>query len=76
VFQNSDDHPTPSLPVPPSDQEISKLRALIRRIEGDLDDLSVEDQHQIAEAVAVIRKTRQVVNLGMPAIQPPDADAG
>jgi carbon monoxide dehydrogenase subunit G len=45
-------------------------------IETDLDDLSVEHQHQIAEAVAVIRKTRQVFNLGMPAIQPPDADAG
>jgi hypothetical protein len=60
----------------PSDEEISKLRALIRRIEADLDELTDEDQEQIAEAVAVIRKTRQVVNPGMPAIKPPDTEAG
>lgn len=59
----------------PSDEEISKLRALIRRIEADLDDLTAEDQEQITKAVAVIRKTRQAVNLGMPAIQPP-SDTG
>lgn len=60
----------------PSDHEISKLRGLIRRIETDLDDLAAEDQQHIAEAVMVLRKTRQVVNLGMPAVQPPATDAG
>jgi uncharacterized membrane protein len=60
----------------PSDEEISKLRALIRRIEADLDDLTDDDREQIDEAVAVIRKTRPVINLGMPATQPPDTEAG
>ena len=40
------------------------LRELIRRIEADVEDLSDEDQARIAAAITVIRKTRQVVNLG------------
>lgn len=55
---------------------ISKLRALIRRVKADLDDLTDEDQGQITKAVAMIRKTRQVVNLGMAAIAPPVTEAG
>jgi hypothetical protein len=58
----------------PSDEEISKLGALIRRIESDLDDLGEEDRAQIAEAISVIRKTRQVVDLGMPSTRPPAAE--
>jgi hypothetical protein len=60
----------------PNDEEIATLRALIRRIEVDLDELSEADRSQIAEAIRVIRTTRQSVNLGMPSIRPPDVEAG
>ena len=55
---------------------VSRLRELIRRIEADVGDLSEQDQACIAEAITVIRKTRQVVNLGMPATRPPAAKTG
>jgi integrase len=60
----------------PRDEEINQLRQLIRRVEDDVADLSEADQAQIAEAVSVIRKTRQVVNLGLPSIQPRTAKLG
>lgn len=60
----------------PPEQEITGLRELIRRIETDVDALSDADQQRIAEAVAVIRSTRQAVNLGMPAIQPTSTESG
>jgi len=60
----------------PRDEEITQLRELIRRIEADVGDLSEQDQARIAEAITVIRNTRQVVNLGMPATQPPAAQTG
>jgi hypothetical protein len=41
---------------------------------GPLDQLS--PQQPIAEAITVIRKTRQVVNLGMPSTRPGDAETG
>ncbi|MGX9901186.1 tyrosine-type recombinase/integrase [Arthrobacter sp. SA17] len=52
----------------PSDEEIAQLRALIRRVENDLDQLSPADQQRIQEAVDVIRSARQKVSLGMPTI--------
>jgi integrase len=61
--------------IAPREEEISQLRDLIHRIEADLGDLGDEDKALIAEAVSVIRKTRQVVNLGMPSV-PPAAAAG
>lgn len=60
----------------PRDEEITQLRELIRRIETDVSDVSEQDQARIAEAITVIRKTRQVVNLGMPTTQPPSAKTG
>jgi chromosome segregation ATPase len=60
----------------PREEEITGLRELIRRIEADLDDLTAEDQAQITEAITVIRKTRQVVNLGMPSVRAAGAEAG
>ncbi|MEH1129792.1 hypothetical protein [Micromonospora sp. CPCC 206061] len=51
--------------APPSDEEISRLRKLIRRVETDLDDLTGEEQQQIRDAVAMLRKTRSV-QLGTP----------
>jgi integrase len=54
----------------PREEEITQLRELIRRIEADVANLTEQDQALIAEAVTVIRKTRQLVNLGMPAVRP------
>jgi hypothetical protein len=54
----------------PREEEISQLRDLIRRIEADVAGLTEQDQALIADAVTVIRKTRQLVNLGMPAVRP------
>ena len=58
------------LAVVPYAYRHSQLRDLIRRIEADVDGLTQQDQAVIAEAVSVIRKTRQLVNLGMPAVRP------
>jgi hypothetical protein len=52
----------------PSPAEISKVRALIRRLEADLADLPDDERVQITDACTVVRKTRQVVQLGMPAV--------
>jgi integrase len=54
----------------PSDTEIQKMRALIRRVAAHLDDLTAEERDQISEAVNVLRLTRRSVStpvdLGMP----------
>jgi uncharacterized membrane protein len=57
-----------------SDEEINRVRQLIRRIETDLEHLSDEERRQIDEACRVVRATRQIVHLGMPTIRPPDLD--
>ncbi len=54
----------------PREEEITQLRELIRRIEADLENLTEQDQVLIADAVTVIRKTRQLVSLGMPGVRP------
>ncbi len=53
----------------PSQQEITRIRRLIARINGDLDQASDIDRAAIAEAVTVIRRHR-AVHLGMPAARP------
>ncbi|MEU8983082.1 site-specific integrase [Streptomyces sp. NPDC048309] len=55
----------------PSDEEITRVRRLIRRVRTDLDDLTDEDRTQIQQAVAVVRRSRQVVTLGMPRVAAP-----
>jgi hypothetical protein len=59
----------------PSDEEIRRVRRLIARVKADLGDLSVEEQAQIEEAVAVVRRGRTVL-LGMPRIGQPLPDVG
>ncbi len=54
----------------PPDEQIDQLRALIRRIEDDLTNLSDDDRDQIRQAITVIRQTRQTVTLGMPGLRP------
>jgi hypothetical protein len=53
----------------PSDEEIARLRQLIRRAEHDLDQLSEPDRQQITKAIEVVRATRRTVNLGMPGLR-------
>lgn len=53
----------------PPDEEVDQLRQLIRRVEQDLDDLTETEREAIADAISVIRKTRQTVSLGMPKIR-------
>ena len=57
----------------PSDEEITRVRRLIRRVKEDLDGLSAEDRDQVDEAIAVVRKNR-AVHLGMPRIRQPLPD--
>ena len=54
----------------PSDEEITRLRQLIRRAEDDLSQLSEADRRQITQAVNVVRAARRTVHLGMPATRP------
>jgi hypothetical protein len=54
----------------PSEEEISRLRQLIRRAEADLDQLSEADRNQITHAAETVRAMRRSVHLGMPAVRP------
>ena len=54
----------------PSEEEITRLRQLIRRAEADLGQLSDADRNQITQAVNIVRAMRRSVHLGMPAIGP------
>ncbi|KQZ12379.1 transposase [Streptomyces sp. Root55] len=53
----------------PSEEEISRLRRLIRRVESDLDTLTDEEREEIRQATSVLRRSR-TVHLGMPTIRP------
>ena len=59
----------------PSDAEITRVRRLISRMKGDLDDLTGDERGQIETAVAVIRRGRaRITSLGMPKVRPPLPD--
>jgi hypothetical protein len=59
----------------PSNEEITRIRRLIDRMKGDLDELSEDDRAQIEEAIAVVRGGRgKIVGLGMPRIRQPLPD--
>ncbi|MEU9083335.1 site-specific integrase [Streptomyces sp. NPDC048357] len=57
----------------PSQEEIRRVRRLIEQVKADLGDLTAEEQAQIGEAVAVVRRSRSVM-LGMPRIGQPLPD--
>jgi integrase len=56
----------------PSDEEITRVRRLVKRVREDLEDLTEEDRIQIKEAVTMVRRTRRVVSLGLPRVGPPE----
>jgi hypothetical protein len=59
----------------PSDNEIKRMRRLIERMKGDLDELTEEERAQIDEAVAVVRRSRaKIVGLGIPRVRQPLPD--
>ncbi|MEV8064149.1 site-specific integrase [Streptomyces antimycoticus] len=58
----------------PSDEEITRVRRLIRRVRTDLDDLLPEERAQLDEAIALVRRGRQPVHLGMPQVRQPRPD--
>jgi len=58
----------------PSEDEITRLRALIRRTEEAVEDLSAAEQGALHEATAAQRKVRGVQHLGMPGTTPPHLD--
>ncbi|EOM74352.1 tyrosine-type recombinase/integrase [Rhodococcus rhodnii] len=54
----------------PSDDEITRIRSLISRIQTDVDDLPAAERRRIDESIAVVRRARsQVVGLGTPRIR-------
>jgi hypothetical protein len=58
----------------PAEQEITRIRALIARINGDIAQLTDAERTQIDQAVTLVRRHR-AVSLGMPAIRPAAAAA-
>jgi integrase len=59
----------------PSDNEIKRMRGLIQRMKGDLDELTEEERAQIDEAVALVRRGRaKIVGLGIPRVRQPLPD--
>jgi integrase len=52
----------------PTEQEITRVRRLITRIKGDLDELPEPEQAHIHQAVTVLRRHR-AVTLGMPTVR-------
>ncbi|MFE4861175.1 hypothetical protein [Streptomyces sp. NPDC056670] len=72
AFTNADDWARAE--TMPSDEEITRVRRLVKRVRADLDDLVEEDRIQIKEAVTVVRRTRRVVSLGLPRVGPPEED--
>ena len=58
----------------PSDEEIDRLRALIRRTEQAVGDLDDADRAALDDATCALRKVRRVVHLGLPSTAPPHTD--
>ncbi|MFZ3500343.1 tyrosine-type recombinase/integrase [Streptomyces sp. 5.8] len=58
----------------PSDEEISRVRRLIKRVKDGLDDLDASQRAEIEEAITVARRGRQGVMLGMPRVRQPLPD--
>jgi hypothetical protein len=52
----------------PSQEEITRIRQLITRIETGLDELTASEHEQISQAVAIVRRHR-TVTLAMPRLR-------
>ena len=58
----------------PSDEEIRRVRRLIKRVQDGMDDLDASQRAEVEEAVSVVRRGRQSVLLGMPRVRQPLPD--
>jgi hypothetical protein len=58
----------------PSEEEIRRVKDLIHRVNHHLDELTAQERAEVEEAIAVLRRTRQVVRLGMPGVRTPAPD--
>lgn len=59
----------------PSDEEISRVRRLIRRVKDSVDELTDEERAEIDQATTLVRRARNsVVHLGLPRIRQPLPD--
>ena len=54
--------------APPAEEEITRIRRLIGRINGDITQLTGPERARVDEAVTVLRKHR-AVSLGMPSVR-------
>ena len=52
----------------PSQEEITRIRQLITRVENGLGDLTGAEREQVSQAVAIVRRHR-TVTLGMPRLR-------
>jgi hypothetical protein len=52
----------------PSEEEIGRVKDLVRLVEEHLEQLTAAEQVDIAAAVSAVRRTRLVTDLGMPGI--------
>lgn len=52
----------------PSDEEITRVRRLITRVSGSLDEMPTEQREHVQQAVATVRRHRSVM-LGMPRVR-------
>lgn len=57
----------------PSEEEISRVRGLIRRVTEEVDQLTEAERAEIQQAAAMVRKTRRGF-LGMPRVPQPLPD--
>jgi hypothetical protein len=53
----------------PSQEEIRRVKDLIHRVKDHLDELPADQRTDVEEAIAVVRRTRQIVRLSMPAVR-------
>ena len=58
----------------PSEEEIRRVKELIHRVKQHLADLTDDERAEIDQAIAVVRRTRQLVSLGMPRVRAPQPD--
>ena len=58
----------------PSQEEIRRVKDLIHRVKGHLDELTTQQRADVEEAIAVVRRSRQSVRLGMPGIRTAEPD--
>jgi integrase len=57
----------------PSDEEITRIRRLISRVKGDVEQLTAAERAQVEQAVAAVRRHRSV-SLGIPRVRQPTPD--